>query len=179
MVCRKNITSDFTKPMASSIGKIDQGQQQPSPQQIAGWAKRLHPEDERYHVSHETIYKSLFIQARGVLKKELLQCLRTQRARRYPEKSGLKGKGLGKITNAVTISERHASVEDRAVPGHWEGDLIVGPHNSCIATLEERITVKSLGVIEQRSFPQEKEAFAWLKSEGYAVNHPHLTPANI
>jgi len=112
--------------------------QQWSPQQIAGWAKRLHPEDERYHVSHETIYKSLFIQARGVLKKELLQCLKTQRARRYPKKSGLKGKGLGKIPNAVPISERPASVEDRAVPGHWEGDLIVGPHNSCIATLVER-----------------------------------------
>jgi len=112
--------------------------QQWSPQQIAGWAKRLHPEDERYHVSHETIYKSLFIQARGVLKKELIQCLRTQRARRYPMKSGLKGKGLGKIPNAVPISERPASVEDRAVPGHWEGDLIVGPHNSCIATLVER-----------------------------------------
>jgi len=80
----------------------------------------------------------LFIQARGVLKKELIQCLRTQRARRYPKKSGLKGKGLGRIPNAVPISERPASVEDRAVPGHWEGDLIVGPHNSCIATLVER-----------------------------------------
>ena len=112
--------------------------QQWSPQQIAGWAKRQHPEDERYHVSHETIYKSLFIQARGVLKKELIQCLRTQRAIRYPKKSGLKGKGLGRIPNAVPISERPASVEDRAVPGHWEGDLIVGPHNSCIATLVER-----------------------------------------
>jgi len=112
--------------------------QQWSPQQIAGWAKRQHPEDERYHVSHETIYKSLFIQARGVLKKELIQCLRTQRAIRYPMKSGLKGTGHGKIPNAVPISERPASVEDRAVPGHWEGDLIVGPKNSCIATLVER-----------------------------------------
>ena len=106
--------------------------QQWSPQQIAGWAKRQHSEDERYHVSHETIYKSLFIQARGVLKKELIQCLRTQRTRRYPKKSGLKGKGLGRIPNAVPISERPASVEDRAVPGHWEGDLIVGPHNSAL-----------------------------------------------
>jgi IS30 family transposase len=112
--------------------------QQWSPQQIAGWAKRQHPEGERYHVSHETIYKSLFIQARGVLKKELIQCLRTQRAVRYPKKFNLKRPGWGKIPNAVTISERPASVEDRAVPGHWEGDLIVGPNNSCIATLVER-----------------------------------------
>jgi len=109
-----------------------------SPQQIVGWAKRQYPEDERYHVSHETIYKSLFIQARGVLKKELIQYLRTQRVMRTPQKTGLKGQGLGSIPNAISISERPASIEDRAVPGHWEGDLIVGPNNSCIATLVER-----------------------------------------
>jgi IS30 family transposase len=111
-----------------------------SPQQIAGWAKRQHPEDERYHVSHETIYKSLFIQARGFLKKELIQCLRTRRVMRRSRHSSLKGKGLGKIVDAVTISERPASVEDRAVPGHWEGDLIAGTNNSYIATLVERHT---------------------------------------
>lgn len=111
-----------------------------SPQQIAGWLKRQRPNDERYHVSHETIYKSLFIQARGVLKKELLACLRTQRVTRRPKKVSLKGKGLGKIADAVSISERPASVEDRAVPGHWEGDLIAGPNYTYIATLVERQT---------------------------------------
>ncbi len=111
-----------------------------SPQQIAGWLKRQHPDDERYHVSHETIYKSLFVQARGVLKKELLACLRTQRVARRPKQVSLKGKGLGKIVDAVSISERPASVEDRAVPGHWEGDLIAGPNYTYIATLVERQT---------------------------------------
>ena len=111
-----------------------------SPQQIAGWLKRRYPDEERYHVSHETIYKSLFIQARGVLKKELLACLRTQRVMRRSKHSSLKGKGLGKIVDAVSISERPASVEDRAVPGHWEGDLIAGPNYTYIATLVERQT---------------------------------------
>ncbi len=111
-----------------------------SPQQIAGWLKRKYPGDERNYVSHETIYRSLYIQARGVLKKELLQYLRTQRVMRRSKHSSLKRKGLGQITNAVSISERPASVEDRAVPGHWEGDLIYGSNNSFIATLVERHT---------------------------------------
>ncbi len=111
-----------------------------SPDQIAGWLKRRYPGDEYYHVSHETIYKSLFIQARGVLKKELLACLRTQRIARRPRRASLKGKGLGSIPGAVSISERPASVEDRAVPGHWEGDLIAGSGGSHIATLVERQT---------------------------------------
>ena len=115
-------------------------QRQWSPQQIAGWLKRRYPDDERYHVSHETIYKSLFIQARGVLKKELLACLRTQRVMRRSKHASLKGQGLGKIVDAVSISERPASVEERAIPGHWEGDLITGSKNSYIATLVERQT---------------------------------------
>jgi len=97
-----------------------------SPEQIAGWLKRQHPEDEHYTVSHETIYRSLFIQARGVLKKELQLYLRTQRAIRRSKHASLKQDGLGKIKNMVSIRERPASVEDRAVPGHWEGDLIRG-----------------------------------------------------
>ena len=109
-----------------------------SPEQIAGWLKRRYPNDERYHVSHETIYKSLFIQTRGVLKKELLACLRSQRVMRRSRHASLKGQGLGKIVDAVSISERPASVEDRAVPGHWEGDLLAGSKNSYIATLVER-----------------------------------------
>jgi len=109
-----------------------------SPEQIAGWLKRKYPGEEYNQVSHETIYRSLFIQTRGVLKKELLQHLRTKRMMRFPKKSSLKNHGLGKITNAVSIHERPASVEDRAVPGHWEGDLIEGSKNSFIATLVER-----------------------------------------
>jgi IS30 family transposase len=111
-----------------------------SPEQIAGWLKRAYAGNESHQVSHETIYRSLFIQARGVLKKELLQYLRTKRTLRRPKHASLKGKGLGQITNAVSIRERPASVEDRAVPGHWEGDLIAGSNNSYIATLVERHT---------------------------------------
>lgn len=111
-----------------------------SPEQIAGWLKRTYPDDEHYQVSHETIYKSLFIQARGALKKELLQHLRRTRAmrrsRHHTQKTGLHGR----ITDTVSISERPASVEDRAVPGHWEGDLLLGGHHSQIATLVERHT---------------------------------------
>ena len=111
-----------------------------SPEQIAGWLKQVHAGNEKLQVSHETIYRSLFIQARGVLKKELLQYLRTKRIMRTPQKTSMKGQGKGQITDAVSIRERPASVEDRAVPGHWEGDLICGSQNSFIATLVERQT---------------------------------------
>jgi IS30 family transposase len=109
-----------------------------SPEQIAGWLKRAYPGNESHQVSHETIYRSLFIQARGVLKKELIQYLRTRRTMRHPKHVSQKGEGHGQITNAVSIRERPASVEDRAVPGHWEGDLIEGSNHSYIATLVER-----------------------------------------
>ena len=109
-----------------------------SPKQIDGWLKRTYSNEEHKQVSHETIYRSLFIQARGVLKKELQLYLRTQRAIRRSKQHSIKKMDLGKITNAVSISERPASVEDRAVPGHWEGDLISGSNNSHIATLVER-----------------------------------------
>lgn len=115
-------------------------QRQWSPQQIAGWLKRRHPNNECIRVSHETIYRSLFVQTRGVLKQELLACLRSQRVMRRSRHSRLKGQGLGKIVDAIPISERPASVEDRAVPGHWEGDLISGSRNSHIVTLVERQT---------------------------------------
>jgi transposase, IS30 family len=109
-----------------------------SPDQIAGWLKRTYPDDESYQVSHETIYRSLFIQARGALKQELLQHLRSQRRMRRSRHKTLKGEGLGQITNTVSIRERPAAAEDRAVPGHWEGDLLFGSKNSQIATLVER-----------------------------------------
>jgi IS30 family transposase len=109
-----------------------------SPQQIAGWLKREYPDDEDVRVSHETIYRSLFIQSRGVLKKELLAHLRATRAIRRSRHASLKRDGFGQIKDAVSIRERPAAVEDRAIPGHWEGDLIAGSKNSYIATLVER-----------------------------------------
>jgi len=111
-----------------------------SPDQIAGWLKSTYPDDENYQVSHETIYKSLFIQARGALKKEFLQHLRKTRAMRRSRHHTQKTKDHGRITNTVSIRERPAEVEDRAVPGHWEGDLLCGSNNSQIATLVERHT---------------------------------------
>jgi len=111
-----------------------------SPEQIAGWLKRENPNDEHHTVSHETIYRSLFVQARGVLKKELQLYLRTHRAIRRSKNASLKRDGTGQIKNMISIRERPASVEDRAVPGHWEGDLLGGSKNSYIATLVERHT---------------------------------------
>jgi len=111
-----------------------------SPEQIAGWLKRKYPQEEHNQVSHETIYRSLFVQARGVLKKELMQYLRSKRTIRRSIHASLKRDGLGQIKDAVSIRQRPASVEDRAVPGHWEGDLIGGSRNSYIATLVERHT---------------------------------------
>jgi len=111
-----------------------------SPEQIAGWLKRTYPGDEVCHVSHETIYRSLFVQARGVLKKELVQHLRSKRTIRRSKHATQKGSDHGQIKNMISIRERPASVEDRAVPGHWEGDLIAGSKNSHIATLVERHT---------------------------------------
>ena len=111
-----------------------------SPEQIAGWLKYTYPDDENYRVSHEIIYRSLFIQARGALKKELLQHLRRTRAMRRSRHHTQKTDTHGRITGTVSIRERPASVEDRAIPGHWEGDLIIGSNNSQIATLVERHT---------------------------------------
>ena len=111
-----------------------------SPEQIAGWLKAEYPRDERYHVSHESIYQTLFIQARGALKKELTVHLRSQRTIRRSKHAKSKGVGQGEIKDIVSIRERPAEVEDRAVPGHWEGDLIAGSKNTHIATLVERQT---------------------------------------
>ena len=110
--------------------------QQWSPQQIAGWLRQAYPDDPTMHVSHETIYLSLFVQSRGVLKKALQAQLRQRRTMRRPRAAAPKTGGY--IVGAVSIRERPATVEDRAVPGHWEGDLLVGSRNSYIATLVER-----------------------------------------
>jgi len=111
-----------------------------SPEQIAGWLKYTYPDDESYQVSHETIYKSLYIQARGALKKELLQHLRRKRMMRHGRGHTQKTATHGRIKDTISISERPASVDDRAVPGHWEGDLLIGSNQSQIATLVERNT---------------------------------------
>lgn len=109
-----------------------------SPEQIAGWLAQEYPEDDRMRISHETIYRSLYIQARGVLKKELQAHLRSRRKMRRAQSATTEGQRRGGIVDAVSISERPANIESRAVPGHWEGDLISGSNNSHIATLVER-----------------------------------------
>src|ERR1039458_4988182 len=109
-----------------------------SPEQVSGWLKIQYPDDESMRVSHETIYRSLFIQARGVLKKELIAHLRSKRRIRRSQQSRASGHRSGQIVDAISIRERPAEIEDRAIPGHWEGDLIGGTKNSHIATLVER-----------------------------------------
>ena len=113
-----------------------------SPQQIAGWLRLAYPDNEAMQVSHETIYRSLYVQARGTLKRELTRHLRTRRQKRYARSQSSKGQRQGKVTEMVMISERPPEVEDRAVPGHWEGDLLMGNRQSAaaIATLVERST---------------------------------------
>jgi IS30 family transposase len=108
-----------------------------SPEQISGWLKREFPTDQDMQISHEAIYRSLFVQTRGVLKKELTAHLRTRRQMRLP-KSHNAGSGQGRILDMVSIRERPAEAEDRAVPGHWEGDLLTGANDTHIATLIER-----------------------------------------
>jgi IS30 family transposase len=108
-----------------------------SPEQIAGWLRRIYPEDEAMRISHETIYLSLFVQSRGALRHELTRQLRSGHAIRRPQ-GRPQPTGRGQITGKLLISERPAEVEDRAVPGHWEGDLLMGTKPSAIATLVER-----------------------------------------
>ena len=126
------------RPLARTVARLLR--QRWSPWQIAGRLKRECPNNESGRVSHETIYKTLFIQARGALKKELVQHLRRRRGMRRSRHHTQKTPDHGRITNALSIRERPAEVEDRAVPGHWEGDLIIGSNNSQIATLVERHT---------------------------------------
>ena len=128
----------LNRPLAMTVARLLR--QQWSPWQIAGRLKREHPHDEGCRVSHETIYKTLFIQARGALKKELVAHLRRRRTMRRSRHHTQKTPDHGRIVGAVSISERPPEVEDRAVPGHWEGDLLCGSNNSQIATLVERHT---------------------------------------
>jgi IS30 family transposase len=113
-----------------------------SPEQIAGWLRLAYPDNEAMQVSHETIYRALYVQGKGALKRELTRHLRRGRSRRYARSQSSKRSGQGKLTDMVMISERPPEVEDRAVPGHWEGDLLMGNRQSpaAIATLVERQT---------------------------------------
>ncbi len=163
-----------------------------SPEQIAGWLKRAFPGEAQNQVSHETIYRSLYIQARGVLKKELLEHLRAKRTIRRSRHASLKRNGLGQIKDAVSIRERPASAEDRAIPGHWEGDLIGGSKNSYIATLVERHsryvmlvkvankdTESVISALIKRSqrLPRElRKSLTWDRGKELA-DHPRLTLA--
>jgi IS30 family transposase len=162
------------------------------PEQIAGWLKRAYPDCEDYQVSHETIYRSLFIQARGALKKELLEHLRRTRAMRRSRHHTQKTENHGQILDAVSISERPATAEDRAVPGHWEGDLLFGSGNSQIATLVERqsryvMLVKVAGkdtetvvtalIKHARKLPHELyKTLTWDRGKEMA-DHKHFTMA--
>lgn len=130
--CRLRASPALAEVVAAKLSE------QWSPQQIAGWLRSTFKDDSTMTVSHETIYRSLFIQARGVLKRELISHLRSRRMMRRAKTSTTKGQTRGQIIDAVSIRERPAEIEDRAVPGHWEGDLISGAHNSHIATLVER-----------------------------------------
>ncbi|MEX0960249.1 MAG: IS30 family transposase [Burkholderiales bacterium] len=134
-----------------------------SPEQIAGWLQRTYPGDANYQVSHETIYRSLFIQARGALKKELLEHLRRTRVMRRSRHHTQKTGNHGRITDTVSISERPATVEDRAVPGHWEGDLLFGSKNSQIATLVERHT-RYVMLVKVASKDTETVIYALIKN---------------
>ena len=109
-----------------------------SPEQVSGWLKIQYPDDESLRVSHETIYRSLFIQARGVLKKQLLDHLRSKRRLRRSRHASASGQSRGQIVDALSIRQRPPEAEDRAIPGHWEGDLLSGAKNSYMATLVER-----------------------------------------
>lgn len=109
-----------------------------APEQVSGWLKLQYPNDKFMQISHETIYRSLFIQARGVLKKDLLHHLRSKRTMRRSKLSNTKGQVRGQIIDGISIRERPADIEDRAVPGHWEGDLLAGANNTYMATLVER-----------------------------------------
>jgi IS30 family transposase len=109
-----------------------------SPQQISGWLVTTYPNEPTLRVSAETIYRSLYVQARGVLKRELTAHLRRRRSVRRNQHASTANQGRGQIIDAVSIAERPASIDDRAIPGHWEGDLLAGAKNSYVATLVER-----------------------------------------
>jgi IS30 family transposase len=162
-----------------------------SPQQIAGWLVREFPDESEMRVSHETIYLTLFVQARGALKRELATHLRTRRMMRRSKAHTARGHGRGQIVDAISISERPAEVADRAVPGHWEGDLLIGSGWSQIATLVERSrfvmlvrlpkgrstehVVDALAAHMQTLPAQLKRSLTWDRGHELAGDHKRFT----
>jgi IS30 family transposase len=143
-VCKLGQSPSLQRAVAKQLGDNW------SPEQISGWLRRTYPGDSSMHVSPETIYRSLFVQTRGVLKAELRNHLRSQQRMRVGQANRSK-KPRGQIREAVSIRERPAEAEDRAVPGHWEGDLLMGTPSSCIITLVERATrFVILGKVESK-----------------------------
>jgi IS30 family transposase len=152
-----------------------------SPQQVSGWLETEYPDDEAMRVSHETIYRSLFIQARGVLKRELLATLRSRRLMRRARTFTTEGQPRGQIIDAVSIRERPAEAEDRAVPGHWEGDLLSGGKNTHIATLVERhsrflMLVQDAGNAIQQQNGAAQVLPGWLTPWRTPPHRPHQDP---
>ncbi len=138
-----------------------------SPQQVVLWLKRTYPDNQEMRVSHETIYLSLFVQGKGALRRELTDCLRTGRAYRRPKVKRAPS-GKGKIVDPVMISERPAEVEDRAVPGHWEGDLLMGRRQTAIGTLVERHTSYLMLFLSPTGTPPKPSELRWLpRFNGY------------
>lgn len=184
--CKLALNGQLRRIVARKLG------QKWSPEQIAGWLRRTYPDDESLQVSHETIYRTLYIQARGALKKELLQHLRSRRLMRHSRYATTKGQPRGQIIDAVSISERPPEVEDRAVPGHWEGDLICGTQNTHVATLVERhsrytilvklhgkdtTTVVSALIRQMRNLPEElRQSLTWDRGPEMA-QHKRFTVA--
>lgn len=166
-----------------------------SPEQIAGWLRRTYPKDATMQVSHETIYKSLFVQARGVLKRELLRHLRSRRIMRKARTSTTANQSRGRIVDAVSIHDRPAEVEDRAIPGHWEGDLLSGSKNSHVATLVERksrftklvkVAGKDAASVAQaltrqvRSLPKElRRTLTWDRGAEMAQHHKFSVATDV
>lgn len=165
-----------------------------SPEQISGWLKREFPADEGMQVSHETLYRSLFVQARGVLKKELMAHLRTGRQMRQA-KGGTTKNGLGQLVGAVSIRERPSEAEDRAVPGHWEGDLLSGANNTHMVTLVERHsrfamlikvrgkdTAEVIGALSRhvRKLPQQlRRSLTWDRGKEMAEHKTFTIATNV
>jgi IS30 family transposase len=135
-----------------------------SPQQIAGWLRRRYPDNEAMRISHEAIYRSLYVQSRGTLRRELTGHLRSGRKKRLPRSQSRRGHGHGKIRDLVLISERPPEAADRAVPGHWEGDLLMGTKTNAIATLVERTSRYCQLVALPDGFAAERVAAALARS---------------
>lgn len=166
-----------------------------SPEQISGWLRQRYPNDKRMRISHETIYRSLFIQARGVLKEELQSHLRTGRRYRHSKKATAEGQPRRGIIDAISISERPPDVEDRAVPGHWEGDLLCGSKSSHIATLVERrsrftmlvkLASKDAGTVagalkkQITKLPTElRRSLTWDRGLEMALHHSFTVATNV